>query len=243
MKHLTTGLLTLAIVLTGLSTKAQTADEIVDAHLKAIGGKELIGSIKSMSIEGRTQAQGQDFPMTVQTLDGVGSRTDLDIMGNSLIQVYAAKGCWAQRPAMIGGSDSPEDVPEGDCKKSKNRYTIASSLLNYKEKGKTVTLKGKESVNGAECYVLEVSSADGDNSKLFIDAKTYYIVKTSAKITAPDGQEVEVESTYSDFKPEGGYVMAHQREVVQMGYPTVVIFDKVEINKAVDEKIFDKPKN
>ena len=44
------------------SSFAQTADEVIDKHFKAIGGKEKIASIKSMRMIGKLKGGGQEFP-------------------------------------------------------------------------------------------------------------------------------------------------------------------------------------
>jgi hypothetical protein len=240
-KTIKAGLLALS-VLTLNAVHAQSLDEIIDAHLKALGGKDKLAAAKTLSIEGKVQMNGQEFPFTIKTVNKVGTRFEIEIMGDKLIQVYSVKANWALNPAAIGGSGKAEELPADAVKNSSARYELGSVFLNYKESGKTVNLIGKEMVDNDDCFRISVTTKDGDETTYFISDKSYYIVKTIGKMNV-QGQQMEVETVFSDYRPiNSGVVISFQR-VQELGEEQrIFIYEKAEADKVIDTKIFDLPK-
>ncbi len=229
MKKLRIALLAVAAIVSLQSIKAQTVDEIVDKHLTALGGKEKLLTLKTVKMTGNLNTQGFDVGITVTLVQGIGSRNDISVpgMGEGFQVMNAAKG-WNFMPFM--GQASPEEVSADQVKASQGLLDVQGSLLNYKEKGNKVELLGKEKVADAECYKLKLTNAAGKESTLFIDATTFYRVKSIVKV----GDD-EVENTYSEFKKnEDGFLFPFS----QTNDRGTIVFSSIETNKPVEEKIF-----
>jgi len=78
MKTLSTSILFLVCSLGAGSLRAQTADEIVNKYIKAIGGKELISSIKSIYEEGTLEVNGNEGPSTTYIVSGKAFKNTID---------------------------------------------------------------------------------------------------------------------------------------------------------------------
>ncbi len=229
MKKLRIGLLAVAAIVSLQSLKAQTVDEIIDKHLTALGGKEKLASLKTVKMTGNLNTQGFDVGIAVTVVQGVGSRNDISVpgMGEGFQVMNVAKG-WNFMPFM--GQASPEEVSADQVKASQGLLDVQGSLLDYKDKGSKVELLGKEKIASADCYKLKLTNAAGKESTLFIDAATFYRVKSIVKIG-----EDEVENTYSDFKRNAdGFVFPFS----QTNDRGTIVFSSIETNKPVDEKIF-----
>lgn len=234
MKKFTTGLLALTTLISVHSSiKAQTADEVIDKYVAALGGKEKLATLKTVKMTGNLNVQGTDVGIVITAANGVGVRTDISVPGmGEGFQIMNAKKGWSFMP--FQGQTEPAEVSADQVKSSQSQLDIQGALFNYKEKGSTVELAGKEAVNGADAYKIKLTSKDGKVSTLFIDAKTFYRVKSIAKTATPQG-EVEMETTYSDFKKtDDGFVFPFS----QTNNRGTIIFTAVETNKPVDEKIF-----
>lgn len=233
MKHLRIALFTLAS-LTAFSVKAQTVDEVVDKHLEAIGGKAKWAELKSVRMESNLSVQGMDIPVITTRVHNVGQRVDISAMGMDGYIINTMTAGWTYMPFM--GQSAAEAMPEEQVKEGADELDLQGSLLNYKEKGHTVELLGKEDVDGTECFKIKLTTKSGKNRTLFVDTKNYYLIRTVAKATVM-GQEQEISINYGDYKktPEG-YVFAHTiGGAFGQGDMTVT---KIEINKPIDEKVF-----
>lgn len=233
MKKLTTGLLAVAAMISVQSINAQTVDEVIDKYEIALGGKEKLMSLKTVKMTGSINVQGLDVGVTVTVVHGIGSRNDIFVpgMGEGFQVMNASKG-WNFMP--FEGQAGPEEVSDEQQKSAQVQLDLQGTLVNYKEKGSRVELLGKETVDGAECYKLKLTGKQGEIGISFIDAKTWYRVKSITKTKTSDG-EVEASTIYADFKKnEEGYIFPFS-QTIDRG---TIIFSTIETNKPVDEKIF-----
>lgn len=233
MKKLQMGIFAVAAIMSIQLAKAQTADEIINKYVAALGGKEKLMTLKSVKKVGGLNVQGTDVSVTTTVLQGVGSRNDISVpgMGEGFQIVNATKG-WDFMPFM--GQASPEEISADKLKASQGLLDLQGVLFNYKEKGSQVELSGKENVEGAEAYKLKLTNKMGVVSTLFIDTKTNYLVRTITLSKTTNGDE-NVEVTYSDFKKnDEGYLFPFS-QAIDRG---TIVFSAIETNKPVDEKIF-----
>ena len=233
MKKLQIGLFALAAMMSIQSVKAQTADEVIDKYVTALGGKEKLLSLKSVKKVGSLNVQGMDVGLKITRVQGVGSRNDISVpgMGEGFQVVNPIKG-WDFMPFM--GQTSPEEVSGDKLKSSLSLLDIQGSLVNYKEKGSQVEMSGKEKVENAECYKLKLTDKQGVISTLFIDSKSNYLVKSIITAKSSNG-DINTELSFGDFKKtDEGYIFPFS-EVMDRG---TIIFTSIETNKPVDEKIF-----
>ena len=213
--------------------QAQTVDEVIDNYINAIGGKEKLLALKSVKMDGSLNVQGFDVGVVTTISHGVGSRTDISVpgMGEGYQIMTTTKG-WSFMP--FQGQTSPEEVGEDMVKAGQSTLDIQSPFLNYKEKGNTVELLGKEKAEGKDCFKLKLTNKFGKVTTVFIDATTYYRIKAVSKATV-NGEEMDVETIYSDYRKNAdGYVFAY----AQTSPRGTITFSSVEVNKPVDENIF-----
>lgn len=220
------------ISLSGFFVSAQTADEVISKHVEGLGGKEKLAALKSIRMTGNMSSQGTDISLVISKVHQVGMRMDLDIMGSANYQLMNDKTGWAFFPVM--GMTDPKEMEAPVYKTSVNQLDVQGALVNYKDKGTTVELVGKEKVDGTDAHKIKVTYKNGHIATYFIDEKTNRHVKTVSKSVA-NGAEMEVETTFNDFKQNAdGYWFPYTVTNAQ----GTVIFDKIETNVNLDSKIF-----
>ena len=225
-----TALLSSAVLL------AQTADEIVNKHIEALGGKEKISQIKSIYQEATMNVMGNEAPSTTYIVDGKGFKAEIDMGGQKIVQVLTDKGGWSINP-MTGATDA-QPLPEEQFKASKGQIYAGGPLFNYAEKGTKVEYAGKD----GNSHKLKVTN-NGTESTYFVDGTTYYITKAIAKANM-QGQDVEITTNFSDYKKtDFGFIMPYAMEVDFGGFTMSTTVKKVEINKEIDPQIFEMPKS
>jgi hypothetical protein len=216
---------------------AQTADEIINKHFEAVGGKEKISQIKSLYMESTVQVQGNDAPNTITILNGKGYRLETEFNGQKIVQVYTEKNGWSINP--MAGSTEPTALPEDQFKAGKDQMDVGGPLFDYASKGNKVELQGKEDGN----FKIKVTNKDKIVTTHYIDPTSYYIVKSVLTGTMM-GQEMQITRTYSNFqKTDYGYIVPYTIDISygnQFNMTSTV--KKVQVNNEVDPKIFEMPK-
>ncbi|MBS1903761.1 MAG: hypothetical protein JSS75_08670 [Bacteroidetes bacterium] len=225
-----------ALVLIGMSSVfAQSADEVVDKYLAAIGGKDAWHNLHSIRMVGEVNANGTKIPMTLTVVHKKAMRQDMTVMGMSGINIVTANGGWVYMP--FAGQKEPEAQTPDAVKMQQDQLDIQGQLLDYKQKGETCEYIGKEDVDGTECYKLKLTKTNGTVSSLFIDPSNNYLIRTTTKAKV-DGQDQEQTINFSNFEKVGNGLIFPM--AINMGMGDVK-FTKIEINPTIDDKIFDKP--
>src|SRR5690606_33686910 len=137
------------------SAYAQSVDEIVDKHIAAMGGRDKLKSMETMYTEGVMEMQGMEIPIKLWVVNDKAVRMEFEVMGSSNIQVVTRNGGWMQMP--LQGTE-PKEMDSGMVRSMQPRLDLAGELYDYKSRGRTVTLEGKETTGGVEAYKLKVTN-------------------------------------------------------------------------------------
>ena len=219
------------------SSFAQTADEILDKHIAAIGGLDKWKTVKSVEMKMRTSVQGMEIPITNTKVEGVGFRSEVNVMGNSMITVMTPTSGWMNRPAMMGGTGEPEDMPADQLKDAKSQLALTDALLFSKLSGATFEVLSKEKVDGADAYKLKVTAKEGNTFNAIVSATSYHLLRVNV---VTGGQEQEI--TFSNYKDVDGLIFPFTTELPSpMGGTMTIETDSIKVNPTVDVAIFNKP--
>lgn len=237
--------LALIAVIISANVFAQSADEVIDKHLSAIGGADKWKAIKSMKMEAKietAQAPGMEVLMTMSALNNKGFRQDITVMNMSIISAYDGVQGWMNTPAMMGGSGQPEPIPAEQADRIKEQTDLAGSLVDYKDKGHSVEFLGKEDLEGTDVFKVKLAKKNGDTDYYYFDASTYMMIKSESLIKMK-GQEIKTSSLYSNFKQIEGLTFPFTMEQMNpmMGGNSSINFTSIVLNPPLDEGIFKMP--
>lgn len=225
------------LILSAVSAQAQTADEVIAKYNAAMGGLEAFTKVTSAKFTGSATTQGMVLPMTVQIVNGKAMRADIEVMGQTIVNVYNNGTGWKINP--YAGAESATEVSGAELLTFKNQASIANNLMDYKNRGHKVELLGQETVEGIKTYKLKLTNKD-DNKETFyfINVADNMLIKAISKRDI-QGQEYDVESYYSDIKDVNGLKFAmHSEQKIEGQTFQEVKYEKIELNVPVDEKIF-----
>lgn len=232
MKKIMNLALMLLLTILSVNAKAQELEDIVNKHIKAIGGLENWKKVKSMTMNMSMKAQGAEVKLTMNRLQKKGMRVDIDLMGMNGYQIVTDKAGWSFMP--FQGQDKPEPMTAEDVKKSQDDLDIMDAFITYKDYGKKIEMQGKDDVEGTDCFKISMTDKDGSVSTYYLDESNYQIIKTVTKKSI-NGKEIEATITYSNYKELDGGIMMPMAQGGSMGEMEMT---SVVVNSGVDESIF-----
>src|SRR5512132_1429290 len=156
------GALTLILSLAFLfciQASAQTVDEVIKKNIDAHGGVQKLKAVKSIKASGKIIQQGIEIPITLQQKRATMVRMDATFQGKSMVQAYDGETGWKIDP--FQGSSDPEKVAGDDLKDLQEQSDLDGPFVDYKDKGHTVELIGKEDLEGTPVYKLKLTLKNG----------------------------------------------------------------------------------
>jgi hypothetical protein len=222
--------------------KAQTVDDIINKNIEAVGGKEVLSKITSATFQGIYDMMGLMSASMTIIVNGKGYKSMNNLYGKDFIECITDTGGWRLNPTT--GLTSPQAIPADERKPMRVLLYIAGPLVDYKDKGYSAELAGREDVAGQSNYKVHLFDHEGTDVVYYIDPQTYLVSKTVTTLKVTGQPDVTTTETYSDYrKTDIGYTMAN-RDTTTKSYSTLeatVKYTAVEFNNDIDPKTFDMP--
>ncbi len=224
----------LLLLCSAMAAHAQSAADVVQKHINAIGGGKNWEKVNTLKMTGSMSVQGAEIQFTQTQVQGKGLRVDISAMGMKGYSILTNKDGWVYMPFQPG-MEQVTPLPEDQVAGSQGKLNIKNAYLADTAAMGIVEYLGKDTVNKAVCHKLKLTDRYQNVQTAYIDAASYYLVRTVATIKTPDGDQ-EMAVNYSNFKklPEG-VVMPHTVSGMMGGD---VVYSKIEINKPVPETVF-----
>ena len=226
---------------------AQTADEIVEKYLTAIGGRAALAKVKSRVAAGTVTlaTPAGDIKGTIEILSAAPNKSRMLVKAD-LTALGAGQLVIDQR--FDGHSGYILDTLQGNREMAGNQLdnmrngSFPAPLMNYKDQGATLKLSGKEKVGDRDAFLLVLEPTAGSVVQNYIDAETYLLIKTVTKVNVPQlGQDVEQTSEFLEHREVDGIKVPFKMKSSSSVQNFALDFTKVEHNVAVDETLFSKP--
>lgn len=234
---------------------AQTVDEVIDKYMAARGGKEKLNGIKTIYMEGSREMMGNEVLVKITKEQGKLSRTEFEMGSSNGFNLVTEKNAWNYFPMRMQEAQKMEDslVPA-----MQTETDIAGPLVDYVAKGHKAELEGKENVDGMPCYKIKLTTKAGKTITYWIQADNYLLVQSTPVGGMMGGRRRNNNTEggtpnaaanpgktyiqYKDYKAVEGVLFAHTIEMKSEGGEGRggggTTFDKIEINKPVDEKLY-----
>jgi hypothetical protein len=229
---------------------AQTVDEIVAKHIQARGGYDKIKAIQTIKMTRTVATPFTNVQLIVykkrpnllrfeQTPKGQTTATARGINADAAWDT-AAGGKILTRPEKVALEGREIDAD------------FDGLLVDWKEKGHTVSLEGTEEYNGSPAHKLKVTTKGGSVRHLFIDTKSFMeIGMTGVSLLPqmdPKTKEFRTQQSsfiYGDFREVNGVKFPFSIDEERIGGPITQSFatytDKIEVNVPMDDALFATP--
>jgi outer membrane lipoprotein-sorting protein len=119
-----------------------------------------------------------------------------------------------------------------------NTVVFDGPLVNYKEKGSTVELLGKEKLNGKDVYNLKLTLKEGQVRNIYLDARSFLEVKETG-FYQQAGKRVDFATVFKDYRPVQGIMfpfVTDQKAGDEENQSTYL--KKVELNVPIADSVF-----
>jgi outer membrane lipoprotein-sorting protein len=233
------GLLALAMVAPGVW--AQSADDIIAKNVQARGGLDKIKAVQSIKTTATlAMGPGMEAPGSLIQKRPNMARLEFTVQGLTAVQAYDGTTAWQIMPFM--GKKDAETMSADEAKEMQETADIDGPLVDYKSKGNTVELLGKEKIEGTDAYKLKVTLKNGDVQTMYIDSDSYLEIKEETKRMVR-GTEQDVESAIGDYKEVSGIMFPFAVESGAKGsdQKQKLTISKIELNVPAEDASFKMP--
>lgn len=220
---------------------AQTVDELIKKNIDAHGGMEKMKALKSVKMTGKASFPGgMEAPFALMKKRPNQVRIEFTLQGLTGVQAYDGTTGWQIDP--FQGVKDPQKMSEDDLKDIMEQADFDGPLVDYKDKGNTVELAGKEDVQGSEAYKLKLTLKNGDVRYIFLDPDSGLDIKATTLVKRA-GVDRSFDTYFGDFKAIDGVIFPMAVELKMGGDqpgPTYTV-EKVETNVELQDSLFVMP--
>jgi hypothetical protein len=225
---------------------AQTADDIIEKYLTAIGGRAALAKLTSRSMTGTitlsTPAGDVSGPVEIQNQQPNKSRT---VIRMDLSALGAGQMTFDQRfdgsaGYILDSLQGNREITGNQLENMKNGV-FPSPFLNYKERGVTVELARKEKVGDRDAYQLIFTPKSGSVVRQYVDAETFLAVRVVVKVETPQFGELEQVTDLLDYRDVDGFKIPFQVSASSTVQRSSIVITKVEHNVRIDDALFSRP--
>ncbi len=209
------------------------ADQIIENHLKARGGREKLAAVKDRTISAKLAAGGMEGTIVLQQKAPNKQHQVIEIAGQNIESWFDGEQGSRVVPNMGDTPFSKEEIEEAKT------LRVVESLLDYKEHGEKVRFVGMKKVGDKELYEIEMTTPNRkEPSSLFFD-NNYDLVKLISPLPVAEGpgnQELE----FSDWREVNGirHWFKLTRNTPQMSADLIV--ESVKDNAGLSDDVFRK---
>lgn len=208
-----------------------TAQDVLDAYVKAIGGKAAVEKVKDLKLDYATKVQGKDASMTEYYKLPNKYATEMK-MGEMVLQKLVFDGTRGMMKNMAGEKEL-EDTDLGDLRAK----AYAFPELHYVEMEQVATLMGIVDINGVKAYRINVKTLSGAQFDEYYDTTTGLKVRKKEYQTQEGGGGFQVVTDYSDYSPEGGVMFPHILKQ-KGGMDLTLSATRITVNKGIPTSVF-----
>jgi len=223
-----------------VAVQAQTADDILAKYFEATGGLKKWAELKSSKMTGVMSMQGMEFPGTIYSAAPNKQKVEVSVQGQNIVQAYDGETAWWINPFAnaLEAQKMPAEMSEEMVKQK-----FESEFINYKDKGHTVELEGKETIEGTEAWKIKLTKKGGDVEYHFFDTEYNVPIMMRTAISNGPMKGQNADTFMSDYQEVEGMMFPFFIESKVGGESAQKITIKtVELNGKYDDAFFAFPK-
>jgi outer membrane lipoprotein-sorting protein len=225
---------------------AQTADEIVEGHLAAVGGREALAKLTSRRSSGTVTiaTAGAELSGSAE-VDGKAPNKTRAVLHLDLSPL-GAPGEMTVEQLFDGEKGYTLNSLQGDTEitgrqlENLRNNAFPTPLVNYRELGARLELLPKDTIAGRAVDVVKLTPKTGPPERICFDAETHLIARIVTELDSPAGGTMEQTSDLSDYRTVDGFKVAFKVVNTTDVQTVTLVLTKVEHNIPLDDATFVK---
>jgi hypothetical protein len=214
-------------------------DEILENYFK-VNGFDKMQKVQTIIMKG-SLVQQDIMPVKIIKMRPDKYLMEYDVADITAYQAYDGKTAWRTIPWT--GNAKPQLMSEEAAKDARYRAVFDGLLYNWKLQGHIAELAGKDSVVNTLTYKVKLTRNDAGIEYYYIDTKDYMLQKR-IYYRLIRGKEAEVANFFRDYRVVDGIPFPFIIDAPMDGQPySSIQYETIELNKLVDEKMFEMPVN
>ena len=208
-----------------------TAQSVIDSHIAARGGIEIMSKVKSYIRSGTMSVQGMTLDMKTQMKNNSKYKMEA-LMGGNPLMVQVFDGVKGSSNQMGMTQEMSEEEVADMIEQADFMYT--SKLADY---GVNLDLRGIKELEGKAYYVINLTNTRGKQTTEYYDIETGLKFRTIQTEETPQGQMTATE-TVNEYMEVGGVLF--QKSMTQViGSQTIEFtIDEIKVNAKIKDSEF-----
>jgi len=214
-----------------------SADEVIEKYATAVGGKAALEKLTSRVSIGTVEFDVMPESFSLEIYEKAPNKQCMIMdVGQFGVFRFGYNGT-------VGWEDNPQT---GFSELNGMRLAVMKREAEFyrpiklKEIYPKMTVTGKETINGHEAYVLEVTPPDGPSEWMYFDTESGLLVRHKGQNESPTGP-IMVERTMSDYHEVDGIKLPFTTYVSRPDFSSTIRLSEVKQNVPVEDSKFDKP--
>ena len=227
--------LLLLVILTVPARAGISTDEIVARVLKAYGGTDAIGKVRSVAAHGTIIDYFSDREGVYCRYYERPGKLRVEIMHDDggEVRILNNGSAWQS------GRDGIVRARPMTHRSMIYQYTYLDLPMGFADHATPVTYGGKDRLDGHDVYLLKVAPADSPEIRVYVDTDTFTILRVAATFSMGIMGGSELATEYGDFRPENGvlfpHLLANYAGEIKL---SEIILPRIQINAVIPETLF-----
>lgn len=229
---LATGLLTTAVV-----AQRMSAEQILD-RAETVSGGAKARTLKTVVLKGILQMPVQNLRGTIELYFKAPNKILIkQTIPNVLEQASGFDGKIGWEKSNLTGV---RELKGQELEQLKSSADL-NNFSNWRKQYRNPKLRGTDKVGAASVYVIDVTTAYGTKATLYIDTKSFRLLRSDSEVVTPQGR-VQVSNLMEDYRKVDGILYPFRVRQSLAGMEMIVQVQQIRHNVPLSDAIFRKPK-
>ncbi len=250
-----TGILTSALgailLAQGVFAQTPTVADLIARHVQAIGGREKIASLKTLTKKGTYVYNGLEFAMVAYHARDAKSREEIAGLshwatkprpGVTVVRAVDGQKAWmsgherAMEPTLLNHEETSDAVLVAD---------FDGPLLDSAGGGDRIELVGRVTDEGEDLFQVRVTRASGAVEDVYVSSADYLIKRRDLTAKKAEGGRGGFQKPlvihYDDYRVVGGVRIPFRVQIDELLFSREYRFDSMEANPPLADTLFSPP--